>query len=81
MRVEHLCNVTLSRYFASIQVEREIADPAYEGDVIGLDLGLIDFAVTSDGQHFPNPKANTFQIRPRRSPTQTLGDKIGLKWA
>jgi len=54
-------NLTVSKtksgkYFASIQVEREIPNPAYEGDVIGLDLGLTDFAVTSDGQHFPNPK-------------------------
>jgi putative transposase len=54
-------NLTVSRtqsgkYFASIQVEREIPEPTYEGDVIGLDLGLTDFAVTSDGQHFPHPQ-------------------------
>lgn len=54
-------NLTVSRtksgkYFASIQVEQEIDDPVYQGGQIGLDLGLKDFAVTSDGQRFPNPK-------------------------
>lgn len=54
-------NLTISKtksgkYFASIQVEQEIDDPTYEGGQIGLDLGLKDFAVTSDGERFPNPK-------------------------
>lgn len=56
-----LKNLTVSRtksgkYFASIQVEQEIDEPTYKGGQIGLDLGLKDFAVTSDGQHFPSPK-------------------------
>jgi putative transposase len=54
-------NLTVSRnkvgqYFVSIQVEEEIADPVFTGVEIGLDLGLKDFAVTSKGQHFSNPK-------------------------
>lgn len=54
-------NLTVSRtksgkYFASIQVEQEIDAPVYQGGKVGLDLGLKDFAVTSDGQRFPNPK-------------------------
>jgi len=54
-------NLTISKtksgkYFASIQVEQEIEKPVYKGGEIGLDLGLKDFAVTSDGQRFPNPK-------------------------
>jgi putative transposase len=54
-------NVTISKtksgkYFASIQVEQETDEPTYEGGQIGLDLGLKDFAVTSDGQRFPSPK-------------------------
>lgn len=54
-------NLTISRtksgkYFASIQVEQEIDEPTYKGGQIGLDLGLKDFAVTSDGQRFPAPK-------------------------
>lgn len=43
------------KYFASIQVEQEIDEPTYKGGQIGLDLGLKDFAVTSDGQRFPAP--------------------------
>lgn len=54
-------NLTVSRtksgkYFASIQVEQEINEPTFEGGQIGIDLGLKDFAVTSDNQHFPTPK-------------------------
>lgn len=54
-------NLTVSRtksgkYFASIQVEQETPEPTYKGGQIGLDLGLKDFAVTSDGQRFPAPK-------------------------
>lgn len=54
-------NLTISKtksgkYFASIQVEWEIDEPTYEGDQIGLDLGLKDFAVTSAGQRYPSPK-------------------------
>jgi putative transposase len=54
-------NLTISKtksgkYFASIQVEQEIDEPTCQGDRIGLDLGLKDFAVTSDGQRFPSPK-------------------------
>src|SRR5690606_30338164 len=44
------------KYFVSILCEVEIAEPVYQGGQIGLDLGLKDFAVTSDGQRFPNPK-------------------------
>jgi putative transposase len=54
-------NLTISKtksgkYFASIQVEQDIPEPFYEGTRIGLDLGLRDFAVASDGQRFANPK-------------------------
>lgn len=44
------------KYFVSIQAEQEIDEPTYQGGYIGLDLGLKDFAVTSGGQKFPNPK-------------------------
>lgn len=54
-------NLTISKtksgkYFASIQVEQEIDEPTYSGYQIGIDLGLKDFIVTSDGQQVPNPK-------------------------
>lgn len=54
-------NLTVSRtksgkYFASILCEVEMAEPTCKGGQIGLDLGLKDFVVTSDGQRFPSPK-------------------------
>jgi putative transposase len=55
--------VTVSRdpsgkYFASILTEDEIDTPAVvlEGKVLGIDVGLTDLAVTSDGSNFDNPK-------------------------
>lgn len=46
------------RYYASLLMDDETAkpDPSSEGKAIGVDLGLIDFAVTSDGSKFNNPK-------------------------
>jgi putative transposase len=46
------------RYYASLLVEDGIAKPevSSEGKAIGLDLGLIDFVVTSDGSKYRNPK-------------------------
>jgi putative transposase len=54
-------NLTVSRtksgqYFISIQVEQDIEEPPYQGEIIGLDLGLAHFAVTSKGQQFDNPR-------------------------
>jgi putative transposase len=54
-------NLTISKtksgkYFASICVEREVPNPTYKGEKVGIDLGLKDFAITSEGQRFGNPK-------------------------
>lgn len=45
-------------YYASILTDdgREMPPASAEGPVLGIDVGLIDFAVTSAGQHFANPK-------------------------
>lgn len=58
-----LKTVTLSRipdgrYYASLLVEDGIEKPIpnSEGKAVGIDLGLIDFAVTSDGSKYQNPK-------------------------
>ena len=47
------------RYFASMLVDDEIATPesSSDGNVIGIDLGLTDFAVTSNGSKYQHPKA------------------------
>jgi putative transposase len=46
------------KYFASLLVEDGIDQPksSSEGKAIGIDLGLTDFAVTSDGSKFANPR-------------------------
>jgi len=56
-------SVTISKtrtgkYYASILCEVEIDGSEIDRNkpIIGVDLGLIDFAVTSEGERFPNPK-------------------------
>ena len=46
------------RYYASLLIDDGIAAPktSSEGKAIGIDLGLTDFAVTSDGSKYRNPK-------------------------
>ncbi|OUC12196.1 MAG: transposase [Alkalinema sp. CACIAM 70d] len=61
--VGNLKTVTVSRmpdgqYYASLLLDDGIEKPesSSEGKAVGIDLGLIDFAVTSDGSKFNNPK-------------------------
>jgi putative transposase len=58
-----LKTVTLSkmpdgRYYASLLIEDSSFQPdtSSDGKAIGIDLGLIDFVVTSDGSKYQNPK-------------------------
>ena len=46
------------KYFASLLVEDGTEKPASssDGKAIGIDLGLTDFAITSDGSKFANPR-------------------------
>lgn len=46
------------RYYASLLMDDGMAAPkqSSEGKTIGIDLGLTDFAVTSDGSKFQNPR-------------------------
>jgi putative transposase len=55
--------VTISKnpsgqYFAAILTEREGDRPApdSQGNAIGIDLGIADFAITSTGSKYPNPR-------------------------
>ena len=56
-------NVTLSnrngKWFASIQTEREVEQPAGQGGAVGIDMGIVHFATLSDGTHIP--PLNIFQ--------------------
>ncbi|WP_338059240.1 RNA-guided endonuclease TnpB family protein [Streptomyces oceani] len=54
--------MTLSRerdgmWYVSFAVDTDDPEPfAQTGDVVGIDLGIKDFAVTSDGQRIANPR-------------------------
>jgi putative transposase len=61
-------NVTVSqtggKWFVAIQTEREVEEPDHPSDsIVGLDLGIVRFATTSDGQVFE--PANSFKKRQR----------------
>ena len=45
------------RWFVSVQVQEEMAVEPPQGGVIGVDLGIKDMAVLSDGRRFANHKA------------------------
>ena len=46
------------RWYVSLAVDVPDPDPAPPtGSAVGIDLGLKDFAVTSDGEHIPHPKS------------------------
>ncbi len=58
----HILSATISekagRWFVSVQVEEEIADPnPATGKVLGVDLGIKTLATTSEAEAFENPKA------------------------
>ena len=46
------------KYFASLLIEDGTAKPetSSNGNAIGIDLGLTDFAITSDGSKYANPR-------------------------
>ena len=46
------------KYYVSVLIDdgREKPEPSTDGKAIGIDLGLENFAITSDGSKFPNPK-------------------------
>ncbi len=46
------------QYFAAILTEQEgeYPAPSSEGNAIGIDLGITDFAITSTGSKYPNPR-------------------------
>lgn len=53
-----LSKMTDGRYYASLLIDDGMDKPevSSEGNAIGIDLGLTDFAVTSDGSKYQNPR-------------------------
>lgn len=75
--------VTVSRdpsgkYFASILCENDTEAPAtsFEGKVLGVDVGLTDLAITSDGSKFNNPKPLLKAQRNLKRKQQSLSRKV-----
>jgi len=58
-----ILSATVSRvanqWFISINVELEIGEPEATGPAIGVDVGIKELAVVSDGRTFDNPKSYT----------------------
>ncbi len=69
------------RWFVSLQVEQEIADPLPKAPhVIGVDVGIKSLAVTSDGEVFDSPKSlakaqNTLRVRQKAVSRKVKGSK------
>lgn len=57
----HILSATVScraaRWFVSVQCREEIEVSEAKGEPIGIDLGIKEMAVCSDGRRFENPKA------------------------
>ncbi len=66
------------RYYASLLMDDGIANPEItsEGKAVGIDLGLIDFVVTSDGSKFRNPKHLKKHAKNLKRKQQKLSRKV-----
>lgn len=81
--VGEIKTVTVTRepcghYYASILVDdgRPIHMPSFNGPILGVDVGLIDFAVTSNGSHFANPKYLNKAAKNLKRKQQSLSRKV-----
>ncbi|WP_156093121.1 RNA-guided endonuclease InsQ/TnpB family protein, partial [Planktothrix serta] len=65
------------KYYASVLVDdgKEIPNSSTNGKAIGIDLGLIHFAITSDGDKYSNPKHFAKHQRNLKRKQQKLSHK------
>ena len=58
-KVKHITvsQTKTGKYFASISVETVVSELPKTGKEVGIDLGIKDLAILSDGRKFENPKA------------------------
>lgn len=65
-------------YYASVFTNDGKPAPAvsFDGPVVGVDVGLIDFAVTSNGSHFANPKYLKKAEKNLKRKQQSLSRKV-----
>ncbi|MHA2147719.1 MAG: RNA-guided endonuclease InsQ/TnpB family protein [Candidatus Thorarchaeota archaeon] len=65
-----------NRWFASITVEEEIADPTpIQGSKVGVDLGIKTLATLSDGTTFSNPRALGKRLRKVKQLARSISRK------
>jgi len=64
------------RWFVSITVEEELADPtSIQGPKVGVDLGIKTLATLSDGTTFPNPRALGRRLKKLKRLSRSLSRK------
>ncbi|MGH2414255.1 MAG: RNA-guided endonuclease InsQ/TnpB family protein, partial [Microcystaceae cyanobacterium] len=65
------------KYFVSVLVDdgKDTPNLSTEGKAIGIDVGLLDFAVTSDGSKFSNPKHGNKHYKKLKRRQQKLAQK------
>lgn len=63
------------KYFVSILYTVEVDDPVPVDGVVGLDLGIKEFAVDSNGAHYENPKHLTKSMKKLRREQRRLSRK------
>ena len=61
LNITKICNITIERsktnkYYCSICVDVDIPEYEHTGDVIGIDLGIKDLVIDSNGNKYSNPK-------------------------
>ena len=77
----HLVRVSVSRragsWYASLTVEREpTATHTPKGGAVGVDLGVKNLAILSDGAVVPNPRALGTKLKALRKAQQALSRKV-----
>jgi putative transposase len=82
----HILSATVSekagRWFVSVLCREEIEVTRATGEPIGVDLGVKELAVCSDGRRFPNPKALSKALKRLRRLQRELSrrKKGGQNW-
>ena len=72
--------VPSGKYYVSVLVEQELEQLPKNEFAVGVDLGLTDFAITSDGVKYPNPRylkksLNKLTKEQRRLSKKKIGSK------
>lgn len=61
LNITKICNITIERsktnkYYCSICIDVDIPEYEHTGEIIGIDLGIKDLVIDSNGNKYSNPK-------------------------